>query len=170
MRLCRRPAAVRTVQRQRTVLCAVCGELQPVCATAPSTAGGRVPQSSTDGSIAVYRPGEQAGLSWSSVDPQAAAGASCDAERSAVPCAEIRAGSLKDGSSSGPTQICFMPSGRFRDRCAWTHEKWSQRGKPSHKGRIYDCSLNPPHLKIILYIRGEAIYVAISGFGRCGSI
>ena len=128
MRLWWRPAAVRTVQRQRTVLCAVRVGLQPVCVATPSAAGVMVPQSSTDGSIAVDRPGGQAGLSWSSVDPQATAGASCGAERSAVPCAEIRPGSLKDGSSAGPAQICFMPSGRFRvrDRCAWTHEKWSQ--------------------------------------------
>ena len=102
--------------------------LQPVCVATPSAAGGMVPQSSTDGSIAVDRPRGQAGLSWSSVDPQATADASCGAERSAVPCAEIRPGSLKDGSSAGPAQLCFMPSGRFRvrDRCAWTHEKWSQ--------------------------------------------
>ena len=74
-------------------ICTVRVELQPVCAAAPSAAGGRIPQSSTDGSIAVDRPG-----------------------------------SLKDGSSAGPAQICFMPSGRcrVRDRCAWTHEKWSQ--------------------------------------------
>ena len=131
MRLCRRPVAMRTVQRQRIVLCAVRVGLQPVRATASSVAGGMVPQSSTDGSIAVDRPGGQAGSSWSSVDPQAGAGASCGAERSAVPCAAIRPGSLKDGSSAGPAQICFTLSGRFRvrDRCAWTHEKWSQRGK-----------------------------------------